>query len=44
MDDVKASFHRVKQDNHNLEAELRGTRTESHKGSLSSQAHSHGDR
>lgn len=29
MDDVKASLHRVKQDNHQLEAELRGTRTES---------------
>ena len=29
MDDVKASLHRVKQDNHKLETELRGTRTES---------------
>ena len=31
MDDVKASLHRVKQDNHKLETELRGTRTESRK-------------
>ena len=29
MDDVKASLHRVKQDNHQLETELRGTRIES---------------
>jgi chromosome segregation ATPase len=28
MDDVKNSLHRVKQDNHKLESELRGTRTE----------------
>jgi len=29
MDNVKASLHRVKQDNHTLEGELRGSRTES---------------
>lgn len=34
MDDVKASLHRVKQDNHNLEGELRGSRTESQEGLL----------
>lgn len=28
MDDVRDSLHRVKQDNHKLEAELRGMRTE----------------
>jgi len=27
MDDVKVNLHRVKQDNHKLEAELRGMRT-----------------
>ena len=32
MDDVKANLHRVRQDNHKLEAELRGTRTESRGG------------
>ena len=40
MDDVKASLHRVKQDNHQLEAELRGMRTESWED-LNSPAHSH---
>ena len=38
MDDVKASLHRVKQDNHKLEAELRGTRTESRR-EISTQKH-----
>lgn len=38
MDDVKSSLHRVKQDNYKLEAELRGTQTDSRKAP---QTHKH---